>query len=101
MESEHFLPFFVVMVISVSSPSKTFPHAFAVIFAWKENSISRFVELSAKLNLATSIAAKINQKIIAGTNVSAFGYILGPVNALLDAWVVFVILGAREGAFNR
>lgn len=79
------MSFFVVMVISVSSPSKTFPQAFAVIFVWTENSISRFVGLSAKLNLATSIAAKINQKIIAGTNVSAFEYILGTVNDPMDA----------------
>ena len=81
-----FLSFFVVMVISVSSFSnKTFLQAFAVIFVWTENSISRSVGLSAKLNLATSIAAKINQKIIAGTNVSAFEYILGTVNDLMDA----------------
>ena len=76
----------------MSSPSTTFPQAFAVIFAWKENSISRFVVLSAKLNLATSIAAKINQKIIAGTNVSALEYILGSVNDLIDAPSVFVFL---------
>lgn len=38
---------------------------------WIFSSNAVFTCVSAKLNLATTIAAKINQKIIAGTNVSA------------------------------
>ena len=50
MESEHFLPFFVVMVISVSSPSKTFPQAFAVILLGKRTQYMYLVLLDFQLS---------------------------------------------------